>query len=584
MADAADASNAGWRLLRRSLWAQRRGLLGGIVVGLVWSIGKTAAPLLVQQAIDHGIRKQDTSLLLWVALLLGAGVVAAIFTGWRRYAAFRESRWAETALRERLFAHVQRLHFAFHDGVQTGNLMSRAASDLQQLQAFVVMIPLTVSNALMVIVAAVAMFLMHPMLALVALAPLTLVQAVARRFSRSIHPASLAIQREAGELAGVVEETVTGIRVVKGFGAEGRQRAALAAEADGVFHASLEAARVRARYLPINDALPNISLVLVLAYGGHLVLDGRLTVGQLVAFNAYVTLLVWPLRNLGQIVALAQRAAAALARVDEVLATDPAVADPEHPVHRRRRGAASIEFRDVRFGYGTGRNVLDGFNLTIEAGTSVAIVGSTASGKTTVARLLPRFYDVEDGSILIDGVDVRAVALADLRRTVGIVFEETFLFGDTVAANVAFAVPEATRDQIEGAARLAGAHDFINELPDGYETVIGERGFSLSGGQRQRIAIARTILADPSILILDDATSAVDPTKEHEIRDAVAQVMSRRTTLVIAHRPATIALAERVVVIDAGAIVEDGTHESLLASSQLYRTILASSAAPSDVA
>jgi len=332
------------------------------------------------------------------------------------------------------------------------------------------------------------------------------------------------------------------------------------------------------------ELLPTIGLVTTLGYGGHAVLDGRLSIGTLVAFNVYVVMLIWPLRMLGMILAQAQRAVAAAQRVHEVLAAEPAVVDPASPVplpsRRHGRACGEVEFAGVRFGYpGNGVTVLDGLDLRIAPGESVALVGATGSGKSTVARLLPRFYDVDAGAVSIDGVDVRRLRLTELRRSIGIVFEETFLFGDTVAANIAFADPDAPSERIEHAARLAGAHEFVAALPDGYATIVGERGYSLSGGQRQRLAIARAILADPRVLVLDDATSAVDPTKEHEIRDALAEVMRGRTTLVIAHRPATIALADRVVLLDSGRVVTEGSHAELLESSERYREVLAAAAA-----
>jgi ATP-binding cassette, subfamily B, bacterial len=317
----------------------------------------------------------------------------------------------------------------------------------------------------------------------------------------------------------------------------------------------------------------------VLAYGGHQVIDGNLSLGSLIAFNLYVGMLVWPLRMLGMIVAQAQRAVVSAERVNEILATDPLIRDPARP-QALPPGGGEVRFDGVRFGYGEeGRAVLDGLDLRVAPGESVALVGATGSGKSTVARLLSRFYDVDRGSVSIDGVDVRHLRLRQLRRSVGIVFEDTFLFSDTIAANIAFADPDTSHEAIERAARLAGAHDFVSRLPDGYATVIGERGFSLSGGQRQRIAIARAILADPRILVLDDATSAVDPTKEHEIRDALSTVMRGRTTLVIAHRPATIALADRVVLLDEGRVVATGTHDELLATEPRYREVLAAAAA-----
>ena len=569
----------GWALLRSTLRSQRKGLTLGVLVGLAWSVGKLAVPSLTRLAIDRALATRRESVAKWVVLIVLAGVVAGLFVALRRWYAFREARWAETSLREQLYVHLQRLHVAFHDEAQTGQLMARASTDLQQVQAFVVMIPLTISNLAMVAAVTVLLLLRDALLAVVALAPLLFINYLANRFSRTIHPAVMAVQQESAELATVVEETVTGIRVVKGFGAEPVQAAKLAKEADDVRAAALEAARIRATYLPLIDLLPALGLIAVLAIGGHRVLSGRMTVGSLVEFNVYVTLLIWPLRNLGMTVAGAQRAAAALQRVHEILAVDPLIVDAPHPSslpsRKPGRSVGKVEFRDVRFGYDPLRPVLDGFSLVIEAGTSVAVVGATGSGKSTVARLLARFYDVQSGAIELDGTDLRRLRLADLRHGVGIVFEDTFLFTDSVAANIAFAEPDAPFDRIEAAARLAGAHDFILRLPDGYATELGERGLSLSGGQRQRVAIARAILADPRVLVLDDATSAVDPSKEQEIRDALGTAMTGRTTIVIAHRAATIALADTVVLLDHGRAVARGTHEELLATNAQYREVLA---------
>jgi ATP-binding cassette, subfamily B, bacterial len=433
-----------------------------------------------------------------------------------------------------------------------------------------------------------------PVLTVLALGSLPFMNVLATRFSRRLYPSVMGIQRESAELAAVVEESVAGVRVIKGLGAERVQAARLKSEAEDVYDESMAAARTRASFLPGLELLPNIGLIAVLAYGGHQVLNGSLSLGSLIAFNIYIAMLVWPLRMLGMIVAQAQRAVVSAERVDEVLATAPLVADAPHPVPlpagpggrdlrshgRSGRGiGGAVVFDGVHFAYGGRTPVLDGFDLGVMPGESVALVGATGSGKSTVARLIPRFYDVEAGRIALDGVDVRDLRLRDLRRAIGIVFEDTFLFSDTIAANIAFADPDAPHAAIERAARLAGAHEFICELGDGYATRIGERGYSLSGGQRQRIAIARAILADPRVLILDDATSAVDPTKEHEIRDALAGVMSGRTTIVIAHRPATIALADRVVLIDSGRVAAEGTHESLLATDHRYRQVLAAAAA-----
>lgn len=560
--------------------AQRWGLLFGVVAGLAWTAAKVSVPKLVEGAIDEGIAKGDSSTVVRYAwLIAGAGLVCALFTGIRRYSAFREARYAEAVLRDRLFAHLTRLHFAYHDGQQTGQLMSRGNTDLQQIQNAVVLVPLTIANLATVLAAVVVLALIDPLLTLLAVGTLPLNQQVAKRFAQRLQPTQLTIQQESAELAAVVEETVGGIRVVKGFAAEDNQAARLSTEADDLYDASIEAARIRARYWPVLDMLPNIGLILVLAYGGHRVMSGDLALGSLVAFNAYVALLVWPLRMLGWIVAMAQRAAASAQRVHEVLVTEAEVADPDDPTPLPPTGG-HVVFHDVTFGYGPrSAPVLEGLDLDIPAGQTVALVGATASGKSTVAKLIPRFYDVSSGSVTLDGVDVRQIDLTELRRSVGLVFEETFLFSDSVAANIAFADPDASFEQIRTAAELSGAAAFIDDLPLGYDTEIGERGFTLSGGQRQRIAIARAILADPRVLILDDATSAVDPAKEHEIRDALGEVMRDRTTIVIAHRPATIALAERVILIGDGRVLADGTHADLLSRDVRYQEVLASAEA-----
>ena len=577
--------STGWALILDACRHRWRGIGLGVLVGLGWTAGKVSVGVLVQRAVDRGIEPEDMGeLRTWSLAIAVAAVVVGTFTGLRRYLAFREARWIEADLRERLFVHFQRLHFAFHDRAQTGQLMSRANTDLQQIQAFVVMIPLTISNGVTVLAVTVILFLTDPVLTVLALGSLPFLNVLATRFSRRLHPAVMGIQQESAELAAVVEETVAGVRVVKGFGAEPVQAARLRVEADDVYGMSMEAARVRATFLPALELLPNIGLIATLGYGGHQVLEGNLTLGQLVGFNVYVVMLIWPLRMLGMIIAQGQRSAASAERVHEILETDPVIRDNPSgaalPAAGPSGGRGDVRFDGVRFAYAPELPVvLDGFDFTVPAGQSVALVGATGSGKTTVARLIPRFYDAVDGTVLVDGVDVQQLRLKDLRKAVGIVFEDTFLFSDSIAANIAFADPDASMESITRAARLAGAAEFIDDLPEGYDTLIGERGFSLSGGQRQRLAIARAILADPRVLILDDATSSVDPTKEHEIRDALTEVMRGRTTIVIAHRPATIALADRVVLLADGRVVADGTHASLLASSPAYREVLAAAEA-----
>ena len=547
----------------------------GILAGLVWTGARVAVPALTGQAIDEGIVPGNFDVALeWTAIILAVGVVQAICTGLRRYSAFRLAYRVETDLRMRLVAHLQRLHFAFHDHAQTGQLMANANTDIQQIQQVVLLIPLTIASVLTMIAVVVVLVLTSPLLALFALAALPFLNIAATRFTRRMYPVGLSLQQELADLSGVVEESVSGVRVVKGFGAERLQEQRLAREADDVFDRSIDQARLRANFLPLIDLLPTIGLVGILWYGGHQVLAGNLSVGTIVEANFYVLMLIWPLRMVGMLLGQLSRAAASAGRINTVLATDPEIED-RHGARSLPDGPGRVQFEGVTFGYGRVRPVLDGLDLDIRGGEAIALVGATASGKTTVARLIPRFYDVTAGTVRIDGADVRETRLEEVRRAVGIVFEDTFLFSDSVRSNIAFADPTASHEQVVRAARLAGADEFVRDLPDGYDTIVGEHGYSLSGGQRQRIAIARAVLADPRVLILDDATSSVDPSKEHEIRSALREVMHGRTTIIIAHRPATIALADRVVLLADGRVVADGTHDELLATNARYREVLA---------
>src|SRR5437588_4165911 len=577
---------AGWQLLARAVKDQGSWVALGVTAGLFWTAAKVAVPTLAQLAIDQGIISRDNGALLeWSLAILAVGIVSAVCTGLRRFYAFAISYRAETDLRDRLFAHLQRLHFAFHDHAQTGQLMARAATDLLQVQTFLTLIPITIGNALTVVAVIVILFVTNPGLAALALIALPLINIVAKRFASNIHPVSLELQQQLAGAASVVEETVVGVRVVKGFGAETIQQSKLRAWVDRVFDRAVLLGRMRASFMPLLDFLPAMGLVAVLWYGGHQVLSGHLSVGELVAFMTYILMLIAPLRMLGMIIAMAQRAVASATRIDEVLATHPAIVDRTDG-QTLPAGHGELRFEQVSFAYlppeggelsDAGMPVLDRLDLVVRPGEAVALVGATGSGKSTVARLIPRFYEVLGGRITIDGVSVEDLRLRELRRAVGIVFEDTFLFSDTIRNNIAFADPDAPQEAVEWAARRAGLHEFVADLPDGYDTVVGEQGFSLSGGQRQRVALARAILADPRILILDDATSSVDPTKEHEIRAALAAVMKGRTTIVIAHRPATVALADRVVLLDRGRIVAEGTHTELPATSERYRRLLAQS-------
>jgi ATP-binding cassette, subfamily B, bacterial len=553
----------------------------GVGVGMLWSGIRVVVPSLTGSAIDNDMRDgwHLKGLLTYAVAILILGALSATCSGIRRYLAFRVSYAVETDLRQSMFAKLQELDFQYHDGAQTGQLMARSATDLQQINAFTVMIPLTIANILTVALVSIVLLVIDWQLAVLALFSLPFVNLAAKRFSSKLHPVAMALQQDLSNVSTIVEETVTGIRAVKGFGAEGGQHRQLSRQVDHVFDRIVDLARIRSRFQPLLDVIPSLSMAGVLAYGGLLVIDHRIQVGQLVAFNLYITMLINPLQSIGQIIAQAQRAVASSERVSQILDASSVVTESTGAVSMDD-GPGEVVFENVRFGYASGGSpVLDGFDLRVAAGASVAVVGSTGSGKTTLARLIPRFYDVEGGCITLDGVDVRHLKLHDLRRAVAVVFEDTFLFTDTVTANIAFADPGASFDSVLRAASLAGADGFISELPDGFDTLLGERGFSLSGGQRQRIALARAILADPRVLILDDATSSVDASKEHEIRDALAHVMANRTTIVIAHRPSTIALAQRVVLLDNHRIVATGTHEELSATNARYQEVLAQAAA-----
>jgi ATP-binding cassette subfamily B protein len=571
----------GWSLLTKTILRHRTAVFAGVGAGMLWSGIRVIVPSLTGAAIDKDIQNgwHPGNLLFYALAIVILGALSSTCSGFRRYLAFKVSYAVETDLRQAMFGRLQELDFSYHDEAQTGQLMARSATDLQQINAFATMIPITIANFVTVALVSAVLLILDWQLALVALFCLPFVNTAAKRFSNRLHPVAMSLQQELSTVSTIVEETVTGIRAVKGFGAEAGQHRQLARQADNVFDRIVHLARIRARFQPLLDVIPSLSMVGVLAYGGLLVVDHRIQVGQLIEFNLYITMLINPLRSIGQIIAQAQRAVASSERVSQILDADPVVTD--RPGARSLSpGPGEVRFENVRFAYATdGAPVLDRFDLTVAAGESVAIVGSTGSGKTTVARLIPRFYDIDSGRVALDGTDVRDLVLRDLRKAVAVVFEDTFLFTDTVTANIAFAEPGASFERVQRAATLAGADAFISELPRGYDTLLGERGFSMSGGQRQRIALARAILADPRVLILDDATSSVDANKEHEIRNALTQVMHNRTTIVIAHRPATIALAQRVVLLDEGRIVASGTHEELSATNTRYQEVLAQAAA-----
>jgi ATP-binding cassette subfamily B protein len=566
--------DGGWRYLFWIARRQRWTTAGAITAGMAWQGAAIAAPLLIKSAIDSGIVHHHTRALWWACVgLVGLGAVEAVAGGSRHFFAIRNRARADAQARDAIFRRALELDARYHDRVGAGELISRASNDAELVARAFDSIGHTIGYVLTLFGASAILLVIDWRLALAVLAPLPLVSLGFGRYSKRYAERTKVNQETLADATTLIEETIAGIRVVKGLNAGGALARRFRRQSDDVVRTALDVARVDAIFLPALEALPLIGVLVVLWYGSHRVLSGAITIGTFAVFNFYLALLVNPLRTIGQRVGTFQRAAAAARRVTEVLRAQPVVLESRRP--RPFPQSADVSFDDVRFTYEEGSPVLNGFTLEIPAGTSLALVGATGSGKSTAAALLARFYDPDSGRVSIGGVDVRELELAGLRRGVGIVFEDTFLFGDTVRGNMEFGAPDADEGAVEHAARLSGAAEFVERLPEGYETMLGERGYSLSGGQRQRISIARAILADPQVLILDDATSAVDATKEHEIRAALAEVMHGRTTLVIAHRPATIALADRVAVVDEGRVVDQGTHAELLARSPAYRALLA---------
>jgi ATP-binding cassette subfamily B protein len=559
-----------WRLGGRL----RGGIIAAIVAGLSWQVAAVIAPLLIGHAVDAGMLHHHRGALVWSCVgIVALGAVEAAAGGTRHYFAIRNRARADAAVRDGIFRQALELDARYHDRVGAGELISRASNDAELVARLFDAIGHTVGYLLTVVGISTVMLIIDWRLALVVLAPLPLLSIGFWRYSARYLERTRGLQEGLGELTTLVEETAAGIRVVKGLGAGAALTARFRRRSDEVVRRALGVASVDAVFRPALEALPLVGILVVLWYGAHRVLSGAITLGTFTEFNVYLALLVAPLRTIGQRVATVQQAVASAERVVEVLRAEPVVREAPQPLPFPT--SAGVRFIDVHFSYGQEQPVLEGFTLEIPAGTSLALVGATGSGKSAAASLLARFYDPSAGRVEIGGVDVRLLALSELRRGVGLVFADTFLFGDTVRGNVGFAAPDAADEEVEWATRLAGAHEFVERLPSGYETRLGERGYSLSGGQRQRLAIARAILADPRVLILDDATSAVDATTEHEIRAALAGVLRGRTTLVIAHRPATIALADRVALVEAGRVVEQGTHDELVASSPRYRELLA---------
>lgn len=565
---------AGRDLILRQLRAQWRYLGVALAAALCWGLLRIVVPWLTGLTIDRAITPHKHVVL--IELVLTIVVLAgfqAICGGTRRYWAMRTSYRVEADLRSALYNRVNRLSFDYHDRTAAGQLMSRGSADLHEVQGFLVNIPINMAYTLMAVGAFIMLLRTNVILAFLAMGMYPVVTWLSVLFFRRLEPGTAAVQQGLSDLSSVVEENIAGARLVRAFGREQHEIEKLRVVADNIYDDSMTVATLRTVFTPLFQWLPGLGQLAVVSYGGWLAVNGHMTPGDLVRSLQYLNMLVWPVQSLGDMIASGQRAVVSSARVWNVLKEEPSVTERTH-AGAMPQGHGQITFENVGFAYQKGRPVLESFNLQVPAGHSVALVGSTGSGKSTVARLLPRFYDTNSGRILIDGMDIREARLRDLRRNIGIVFEDTFLFSDTIRNNIAYGRIDADDAAIDRAARLAHASDFIDELPDGYDTIVGEQGFSLSGGQRQRIAIARAILMEPRILILDDATSSVDARMEEEIRTALQEVMAGRTTIIISHRLSTISLADQVVLVDEGRVYETGTHAELMHGCRRYGEVL----------
>jgi len=550
-----------------------------VALSVVLAIGSQAAglslPFLTGYAIDHALPDHDEGLLeLIIALIVVLGLARGVMLVGRRFIAGKQSLAVEFDLRNALYARLLRLSWGFYDRHQTGQLMSRATVDLQAVRFFLGYGLIFFGQHILTVVATtVILFFYDWQLALIALAITPILVAVAYVYSRASHPILKDVQQRLADMTTVAEENIVGVNVVKSFAQEEREERKFAGRSEAVFDQSVRATRQRAFYVPVLSFLPLLAQAAVLLAGGHQVVNGSLSIGAFVAFNVYVLLLIMPLRMLGMWIGMSQRAVASGERVFEIL-------DEEEEIVERAEaqplpaGEGELRYEGVTFGYDPGRPVLHDVTLAIPAGRTIALIGHTGSGKSTLTALVPRFYDVQEGRVLLDGADVRDVRLTDLRRSIAVVSQDPFLFSTSVRENIAFGDPDATDEQVEQAARMAQAHDFVAALPEGYDTVIGERGITLSGGQRQRLAIARAILLEPRVLILDDATASVDATTEAQIRLGLREAMRGRTTLIVAHRLSTISLAEEIVVVEHGRVAARGTAEELEETSEIFREIV----------
>ena len=554
--------------------SHKRTLLTALSLSFAALLLQVQIPNLLNDAVTNSLQDHTVPLSHYTWLVLGLAIGAGVSAYVSRLFLMRTAYAMEFDLRNMLYEHLTRMEFGFYDRVQSGQLISRANSDIRSVQMYLTFGPSILVQCAIAVVAFVYMLTINVPLAFVAMSTTPFVFLLSVRMRRSMFPVSWLIQARLAEVATIVDENINGVRVVKSFVAEPRELKTLAQAADRLKWSYIKDADLRARFAPAVQNLPQVGLALILLVGGLLVIHGHLRVGAILAFSAYIVMLQAPFQMLGMLVMLGQRASASAKRIYEVLDEHPAIVDAPDALDLVHCDG-DVEFDTVDFAYADGPLVLNGLSLHLRPGETVAMVGRTASGKTTVSRLLPRFYDVQRGSVRVDGHDVRKLSIASLRAQIGVVLDEPFLFSISIRDNIAYGRPDASLEEVQAAAGAAGTEEFIVELPEGYDTVVGERGYTLSGGQRQRVAIARTLLVNPPILILDDATSAVDVQVEQVIHEGLRVLMEGRTTLIVAHRLSTIGLADRVVLVDDGRVVADGTHTELMETSALYVEVLA---------